>query len=42
MSELARKAYEAYKRTAKMNFTQVTTAKLNVIYNIVASMDKIC
>ena len=34
MNELAQKAYDAYKRTAKMNFVQVTTAKLNVIYNI--------
>ena len=34
MDQLAEKAYEAYKRTAKMNFVQVTTAKLNVIYNI--------
>ena len=40
MSELARKAYEAYKRTAKMNFTQVTTAKLNVIYNIECRMKR--
>ena len=34
MNDLAQKAYDAYKRTAKMNFVQVTTAKLNVIYNI--------
>ena len=34
MNDNARKAYDAYKRTAKMNFVQVTTAKLNVIYNI--------
>ncbi len=34
MNDLAQKAYEAYKRTAKMNYVQVTTAKLNVIYNI--------
>ena len=40
MSELAKKAYEAYKRTAKMNFVQVTTAKLNVIYNIECRMKR--
>ena len=40
MSELAKKAYDAYKRTAKMNFVQVTTAKLNVIYNIECRMKR--
>ena len=40
MSEMAIKAYEAYKRTAKMNFVQVTTAKLNVIYNIECRMKR--
>ncbi len=40
MSILAEKAYEAYKRTAKMNFVQVTTAKLNVIYNIECRMKR--
>ncbi len=40
MSNLAQKAYEAYKRTAKMNFVQVTTAKLNVIYNIECRMKR--
>lgn len=34
MNELAKQAYETYKRTAKMNYVQVTTAKLNTIYNI--------
>ena len=40
MSEMAVKAYDAYKRTAKMNFVQVTTAKLNVIYNIECRMKR--
>ena len=40
MSELAKKAYDAYKRTSKMNFVQVTTAKLNVIYNIECRMKR--
>ncbi len=40
MSEIAKKAYDAYKRTAKMNFVQVTTAKLNVIYNIECRMKR--
>ncbi len=40
MSLLAQKAYDAYKRTAKMNFVQVTTAKLNVIYNIECRMKR--
>ena len=34
MNELAKQAYDTYKRTAKMNYVQVTTAKLNTIYNI--------
>ena len=40
MNEIAKKAYEAYKRTAKMNYVQVTTAKLNVIYNIQCRMNR--
>ena len=40
MSTNAQKAYDAYKRTAKMNFVQVTTAKLNVIYNIERRMER--
>ncbi len=40
MSNNAQKTYEAYKRTAEMNFTQVTTAKLNVIYNIECRMKR--
>ena len=40
MGTNAQKAYDAYKRTAKMNFVQVTTAKLNVIYNIECRMKR--
>ena len=34
MNDLAQKAYETYKKLSKMTFAQVTTANLNVIYNI--------
>ena len=40
MNELAKKAYDAYKRTSKMNYVQVTTAKLNVIYNVECRMKR--
>ncbi|MBQ8720459.1 MAG: acetylxylan esterase [Clostridia bacterium] len=36
----AQKAYAAYKKTAKKSFTQVTTAQLNVIYNILCRMKR--
>ena len=40
MEDIAKKAYEAYKRAAKMSLVQVTTAKLNVVYNIECRMKR--
>ncbi len=40
MESNAQKAYAAYKKTAAMNFVTVTTARLNVIYNIACRMER--
>ena len=40
MNNYGKIAYDAYKRISKVNFVQITTSKLNILYNIVCRMKR--